>query len=330
MSQSEYLIKAVSGYFVNFYFNTLYKVAKNASVNSREGLSITDTYRAKVASFIQAIKHTEDGYKMLVTRLHEYCVNVSSRFTSLSSSRFINTLVEGFVPIDYKDSLSTTDRDEIFSIVILDLAGTLGSFCTKPDTLRKIIDQHDSAKSITCESIYSESMRCLENKRDVMINRFVREIAQAKDYVSSEAANKLRLKLDQKEEEINELKEYISTLQHQVSDLQEKEAKLRRMVELLQKNKIVIQQDSKPKPEPTPLTKDNLSKYNREPVTPVSKSIPRLPTPPPEVEAEADDEREAEEEEEVESNSDSGSLSSGKNSVINNIDEVIFNREDDK
>jgi hypothetical protein len=264
---------------------------------------------------------------MLVTRLHEYCVNISSRFTSLSSSRFINTLVEAFVPIDYKESLSTTDRDEIFSIVILDLAGTLGAFCTKPDTLRKIIDQHDSAKSITCESIYSESMRCLENKRDVMINRFVREIAEAKDYVSSEAANKLRIKLDQKEEEINELKEYISTLQHQVRDLQEKEGKLRRMVELLQKNRIVIHKD-KPTPEPIPLTKDNLSKYNKEPITPVSKSVP----PPPPPSQEADDERGEEEEEgeEEDSHSESGSLSSGKNSVINNIDEVIFTRENGK
>jgi hypothetical protein len=99
------------------------------------------------------------------------------------------------------------------------------------------------------------------------------------------------------------------------------------MVELLQKNRIVIHKD-KPTPEPIPLTKDNLSKYNKEPITPVSKSVP----PPPPPSQEADDERGEEEEEgeEEDSHSESGSLSSGKNSVINNIDEVIFTRENGK
>ena len=368
IQNQDYLFKAIAGYFVNFYFNTLYKAAKSASINSRDGLSITDTYRAKVSSYIQAIKGAESAYKTLVTKLHEYCVKISSRFNSMSSSKFINTLVDGFVPVDYIDSLSITDKDEVFNVIIIDLAATLGSVCTKPEYLRKIIDQHEESRNITCEMIFKEAIRALDNKKDMMMNKFIREISQAKDYISSDAANQLRQILDEKEEIIESRNEEIAELRHQVDELREKEIKLRRMVELLQKSRIVIQQQQNSDiitpsdTKPLPLTSNNLVEHtlhqdkksthkrsnimnsvvesqkqkNTTVINSPRKELPTTPVVPvkgppsieplrgsckPQSVSQESSESDSESEE-----TNSESLTSGKKSIIDNIDGLILTK----
>jgi FtsZ-binding cell division protein ZapB len=365
MSQMQgYLFKAISGYFVNFYFKTLYNSAKSASISSREGLSITDMYRSKVSSYIQAIKSVEDAYKQLVNGLHKYCTKISTRFNSITFSQFVDTLVDGFVPVDYNESLSTNDKDEIFSVVILDLAATLGTVCTRPEYLRKIIDQHEDARNITCEMMFKEAMRCLDNKRDMLMNKFIREVSQAKDYISADAANSLREMLDQKEEIIEARNEEIAGIRYEIEELREKESKLRRMVQLLQQNRVVIQRDVAPVssyievPVPVPLTAGNLvshtisQKHDRRSrrsenimgsIVSGQKLIEKKPrtkpeTPPPlpiqEIpahEPESEHQEKVQEpsgtesyEESEESESMDESLSSGKKSVMDNIDGLLF------
>lgn len=361
MSQMQgYLFKAISGYFVNFYFKTLYNSAKTASINSRDGLSITDMYRSKVSSYIQAIKSVEDAYKQLVTGLHKYCTKISTRFNSITFSQFVDTLVDGFVPVDYNESLSTTDKDEIFSVVILDLAATLGTVCTRPEYLRKIIDQHEEARSVTCEMMFKEAMRCLDNKRAMLMNKFIREVSQAKDYISAEAANSLREMLDEKEEIIEARNEEIAGIRYEIEELKEKESKLRRMVQLLQQNKVVIQRDNTPAYVSTPLTTGNLvthtihhkhDKRSRQSQNIMGSIVaepkrirarPITPPPPPEPElnidaiiehVEKDHEEPVQEpsgsvseSEESNSESESDSLSSGKKSVMDNIDGLLFTK----
>ena len=372
MSQSNsYLFKAVSGYFSNFYVNVLYNAAHSASLNSTEKLSITDAYRSKVSCYIQAIKTVESAYKRLVSDLHSYCVKISTRFNSMTFSQFINSFVSSFVPVDYIDSMSASNKDEIFSVVITDLAATLGSICTKPDYLRKIIDNHDKNRTVTCEMLFKESLRSLDNQRDMMLSKFVREISQAKDYISSDAANQLRKVLDEKENIIHNRNEEIAELRHQISILKENDAKMRRLVELLQKNKIVIHKDvpvavvtpsvvvgsaapprralespkPSPKSKPQPLTERNLTRHTIDNIKVQPKPIDEK------VESnimgsiqkvshrgggggnhhrddddddDDDDDLASESESESESDSSPKTLTSGKKSVIDNIDGLIL------
>tara|TARA_B110000908_G_scaffold113440_1_gene133082 strand:+ start:7160 stop:8215 length:1056 start_codon:yes stop_codon:yes gene_type:complete len=343
-----YLFKAISGYFVNFYFKTLYNSAKTASINSRDGLSITDTYRSKVSCYIQAIKSVEEAYKQLVTGLHKYCKKISTRFNSITFSQFVDTLVDGFVPVDYNEILSTTNKDEIFSVVILDLAATLGTVCTRPEYLRKIIDQHEEAKSVTQEMMFKEAIRCLDNQRGMLMHKFIRGISQSKDYISADAANSLREMLDEKEEIIEARNEEIASIRYEMEDLKERESKLRRMVQLLQQNRVVIQRTPEPVhvEVPVPLTASNLvshtikqkhdkrSKYSENimgSIVSTKKVEPRpvTPEPVPELDSPEHKKKKSEsisesEESKSESESESRSLSSGKKSVMDNIDGLLF------
>lgn len=288
MSQQEvYLFKAIGGYFVNFYFNTLYKSACTASNNSHEGLSITDTYRSKVSCYIQAIKSVESAYKRLVSDLHRYCVKISTRFNSLTFSQFINQLVLSFIPADYAESLSASDKDELFSVIISDLAATLGSICTRPEYLRKIIDNHDDNRTLTCEILFKESMRCLENQKDMMMNKFIREISQAKDYISSDAANQLRILLDERDDTIAARNEEIAELRYLINEHRDRETKMRRMIDLLQKNRITIHKEpsaatAEAAPAPPSIRPTVVpSSEKRRRVRPIGPPPTRITTPPP-------------------------------------------------
>lgn len=339
----DYMFRAISGYFVNLYFNTLYLAAKTYSTNSREGISVTDAYRAKVCSHIQAVKGNTNAFKSLFIKLHSYCVKLSSTFGTMSSSKFINTLVDGMVPVEYCESLSSTDKDEIFGVIILDLTSTLGAICTKPDFLRKIIDNHEKMRNVTCEMIFKESIRILENKKDMMLNKFISAISQSKDYVSSDTANKLRQQLDERDEIISTRNEEISDLRHQIEILKEKDIKLRRMVELLQKNRIVIH-NTEAKPEsiplpspkpPPPLTVSNLVEHTlqeskRDNISMRSNilgSVSKRPVPVEIEDSKSRDDVSNSSNSSSSSSSDDGDSKSSKNNVVNNIDGLLFTGE---
>ena len=374
-----YLFKAIAGYYVNFYVNVLYNAAHNASLNSSEKMSVTDAYRSKVSCYIQAIKTVESAYKKLVGDLHRYCVKISTRFNSMTFSQFIDSFVRSFVPTDYIESMSANDKDEVFSVVITDLAATLGTICTKPDYLRKIIDNHDKNRSVTCEMLFKESMRCLDNQKDMMLSKFVREISQAKDYISADAANKLRRILDEKEDIIGDRNEEIAELRHQIDTLKESVDKHKRLAELLQKQRIVIYKDeppaprhppsvrppshppsvrppshppsvrppsmSSPKPKSVPLTQRNLQRHTVDNVNLNKKDISEKvesnimgsirkvshkseEEKRSEIESESRGDSESDRSsDEIESEIESDkSLTSGKKSVIDNIDGLIFTK----
>ena len=93
--QRNYLLEALSSYFVNDYFTHVYNAAKM----NRKG-SLTEAYQEKVTNYIRGIKSVQKIYCRLCSDIHRY-ITKSTRFSSLMYGEFVDRLVQIFTPEDY-------------------------------------------------------------------------------------------------------------------------------------------------------------------------------------------------------------------------------------
>lgn len=267
MGQRNYLLEALSSYFVNDYFTHVYNAAKS----DRKG-SLTEAYQEKVTNYIRGIKSVERIYRKLCVDIHRY-ITKSARFSSMMYGEFVDKLVYIFTPEDYYEILTREQREEIFSSIINDLSATLGSFCLRPSILRKIIDEHETAKHVTQDSLFNESLNILHNKRENLMHTYVKSISQSKDMISPEVAEKYRDQIKVLTDDNNNLKSIISDLENDLEraedEFTQKEYKYKELIDLLTER--LKKPKPKPKPEPKPkcespsvvlpLTENNLKRH---------------------------------------------------------------------
>ena len=226
------LFECIARFFLNDLFVHTYNLAKS---ETRGSDSVTDTYVAKIAGYIRVTKTSSTFYRRLLTNLHSYCTR-NPAFINNSYSDLINQIVAAFVPQDYFEALSRDQIDEFLSSIICDIVGPLGAICVKPVYLKKIIDERSGVqKEITVAALLKEAMIILDNKRESIIQEFVRSIGQVKDTVPVEQANRLRKALDELTEKNDDLNSYINDLTHKLELKTQRENKLLKLIALLQK-----------------------------------------------------------------------------------------------
>ena len=262
-----FLWEAVASYIVNDYFTYIYNAAK-ATTRSE---SLTSAYQLKVELYIRGIKNVEQNYRTLCSDLHRYIMK-SNRFNSLMYGEFVDRLVCSFTPTDYYNILDRNQKDEIFSSIINELIASIGSFCVKPSTLRKIIDEHDKSKHITQNMIYSEALNILSIKKENLTHSFIRNIGQVKESVPIEVVDRYIEQIHTITEENEKLKSIISDLENEnastIEKFENREYKFRKLIEYLKTNSIIVKEKEKEKevsPPKSPveavLTKENLQKH---------------------------------------------------------------------
>ena len=242
--QTNHLWNAIASYFVNQYYNYIYKAAKGNKYGS-----LTEAYQQTVQNYIIGIKNVEEVYRKLSTDLHKHITN-SSRFASLMYGEFIDRTIASFVPADYYEMLHKHQKDEIFSSVINDLVSSLGTFCLNPQMLKKIIDEHDHSREITQNIIYREGLSCLNLKKESLIQNFVRNIGQTKDMVPATLVNQYIEQVEQLTMENNNLKSELSDLENKFceaeEEFEEKEKGFRKVINYLKKVNITVSRNQRP------------------------------------------------------------------------------------
>ena len=333
MSQRNFLLEGTSAFFVNEFYNNVYSLAKS----SRKG-SLTESYQERVSNYVRGIKTVEQIFKTLCSNIHRYICK-SARFSSMMYGEFVDKLIANFTPSDYFEMLTRDQKDELFSSIINDLASTLGTFCLRPNILRKIIDEHDTAKAITQDLLFREALSILSRKQEELMHSFVRNISQSKDMISAEVAEKYKRQIEDLNEEVNRLLSEIASLESELEEKEEKEIKYRKIIDLLQKSRITVQ-SAKPQPKiekmteviapkvednikpsspdrQTVLTTENLNKHLEDPKNkPRPKHVPTILD---------EDSNQSSEEilQKQQAKADSNSLSSGKKSLLDNIDGLL-------
>jgi hypothetical protein len=182
------ILEIVGSHFVDIFFNHVWA---SAHTNLKSGTSITDEYTRRVKAYILGVKTDERCYRDIVTRLHEY-FRATTRYTTLSFSDFVERIISQFIPLEYYDLLNAAEKDETLGSVIADLISGLGTYVTRPDMLRRIIDEHDLQPKVTIRMIQDQGVTVLLAKRSVIHNNFLRKIGQATDTVSSEIVDDLK------------------------------------------------------------------------------------------------------------------------------------------
>ena len=273
-TQRNLLWEAVSSYFVNDYFSYIYNTAKSTQKHE----TLTEAYQQKVEIYIRGIKNVEKNYKRLCCDLHRF-ITKAPRFKSLMYGEFVDRLVSSFTPSDYYEILNRDQKDEIFSSILNDVASSIGAFCVKPSTLRKIIDEHDKSKKITQDIIYRECLQTMAIKKESLTHSFIRSIGQVKESVPIEVVNQYIEQIQLLTNENENLKSIISDLENcndrTVNKYEEREKGFRKLIEFLQNRHITIQQSTTKEaliqteeqvevPSP-PLTEDNLKKHLADP-----------------------------------------------------------------
>jgi hypothetical protein len=230
------VFEIVSSYFVDCYFNHIWHSAR---VNLAGGTSLTDEYVRRIQAFITGAKNDPRCYSEVIKGVHSYFTG-TTRFTALSFADFVDRIVGVCVPSEYFRQFSAQDKDELLSSVICDLVSNLAAGATKPDMLRRIIDNHTVAPEVTVRMLQDIAVGALIAKRASLHNKFLHKMGQARDSVPLDVVEDmkkaLRRLVREKAEAVERAEEAEERMEEMRDDLRkakQREAKLRELIALI-------------------------------------------------------------------------------------------------
>jgi hypothetical protein len=156
----------MSAYYVDLFYNHLYIEAKKYKANGTVP-SITEGYQHTLNAFLRSLSNPK-LYKKSLIGLHNYYTVVG--FGSISFAKCIDKLTHEFVPTDYYDSLTSTQKMGVLRMVINQ---TIKDFIRKivTDYMSKIIDYHTEVENVRI--LQDEFINILILAREGMYQRFI-------------------------------------------------------------------------------------------------------------------------------------------------------------
>ncbi len=170
----------------NAFYNTIYASSKQ---DIRGDVSITDIYLSKVRKYVMGMKTYPECYKYVVDGLYRDFLTQSSVGSS-TFSRFVDKVLENFIPPEYHSALSGTQKDEMLSAIVCDLFSGLGSFVTRPEILRGVIDGRTG--TAVPQFLVSEASRILATKKAAIHHMIIEKSSQSKEFISNDVADSMR------------------------------------------------------------------------------------------------------------------------------------------
>lgn len=230
------VFEVVGSFFVDVMFNHIYGSAK---AGLAEGKSLTDEYVRLLQTFVKGIKGDAQCYSTVVRRVHSY-FTTATRFTTLSFSEFVDHIVGACSPEEFFRSFTHSDKDELLSSILCDLVSNLAVAASRPEMLRMIIDEHSRAPKVTIRALQNCAIEILVEKRNDTFNRFMKQIGQARETISREAADTMKAALRRLAVEKAEAATRAAAAEKELGEtrgelriLRDREAKLRKLVRLL-------------------------------------------------------------------------------------------------
>jgi hypothetical protein len=158
----------MSAYYVDIFYNHLYIEAKKLKTNGRV-VSITEGYKHTLNAFLKGLSNPK-LYKKSIVGLHHYYISIG--FASISFAKCVDRLTKEFVPTDYFNSLTVTQKMGVLRMV---LNQSLKTFIRKlvDEHMAKIIDYHTEADNTRL--LQDDMIDCLIMEREGIYQRFVSE-----------------------------------------------------------------------------------------------------------------------------------------------------------
>lgn len=182
------LFEVIGAYFTDMLFNKLYQSAAHAV---RSAGSLTEAYIDQVSAYVAGVKGDGRCYSGEVQGIHAYFTRHTS-LTMLTFTGFVDRVVRVCVPEAFFRQLSSAEKDELFGSVVCGLVADLAAFATRPDSLRRVIDDHERTPQLTIRVLQDEALRILTQRRFEIQNRFLRRAGQATEKVSVEVVESLK------------------------------------------------------------------------------------------------------------------------------------------
>lgn len=230
------VFEIVASYFVDCFFNHVWH---NARTSLSGGTSLTDEYVRRIQAFVTGTKNDPRCYSEVVQGVHAYFTN-TTRFTTLSFAEFVDKIVSVCVPAEYFRQFTSADKDELLGSVLCDLIANLAAAVTKPDTLKRVIDEHTKTPELTVRILQDVAVGALVAKRAALHNKFLHKMGQARDSVSMDVVEDMKKALRRLVREKAEAEARAATaeeknaqLREDLRDLRARETKLRQLVELM-------------------------------------------------------------------------------------------------
>lgn len=174
----------LAAYFVDIFYNHLYNEATKLKINNTCA-SITEGYKHALNAFIKGLNNAK-LYKKYIIGIHQYYTSIG--FASISFSKCIDRVTQEFIPVDYFNSLSSTQKMGVMRLI---LNSSLKQFITIiiQEHLRKIIDYH---KDIDNARLLQDSLiNCFILERESMYQRFISSYNDNND-INTKLINKMQ------------------------------------------------------------------------------------------------------------------------------------------
>ena len=158
----------LAAYFTDIFYNHLYNESKKMKIDGKVS-SITEGYKHTLNAFIQGLNNAK-LYKKYIIGIHHYYIEIG--FASISFSNCVDRVTQEFIPIDYFNSLSSTQKMGVLRLV---LNSSIKQFIIiiVQNHLTKIIDFHSDKDN--ARLLQDELINCFILERETMYQRFILE-----------------------------------------------------------------------------------------------------------------------------------------------------------
>jgi len=222
----------MSAYYVDIFYNHLYTEAKKLKVNGSVA-SVTEGYKHTLNAFLKGLTNPK-LYKKSISGLHHYFITIG--FASISYSKCIDRLTSDFVPTDYFNSLTFTQKIGVLRLI---LNQSMKSFIRKivDEHMSKIIDYHKDKDNVRL--LQDDFIDCLILEREGFYQRFIATQTKTNknETVNRLLAEKMQVEIKRLVKEKYDQKRQINILKRAYITKKENENKLNEIIIEL-KNKI--------------------------------------------------------------------------------------------
>ena len=225
------VFEIIGAYFTDTVFNHVYHSAKTNITNKS---SLTDEYVKRINAYVIGVKNDSRCYIDVIQGVHKYFIS-TTRYTTLSFAEFVDRIVGVCVPEEYFRQFSPSDKDEILSSVVCDLVSNIAVFTTRPDMLRRIIDDHTKSPEVTIRMIQDAAVNSLITKRSILHNKFLKKMGQSRETVSMDIVEDMKKALRRLVSEKNEVTAELNEFKQKLIASKTKEAKLLKLIDLLKR-----------------------------------------------------------------------------------------------
>lgn len=233
------IFEIMSAYFVDIFYNHLYIEAKKLKASGNVA-SVTEGYKHTLNAFLKGLENPK-LYKKSIVGIHHYFITVG--FASISFAKCVDKLTQEFIPTDYFNSLTVTQKMGVLRMV---LNQTIKNFIRKivDEHMAKIIDYHTEKDNVRI--LQDELIDCFILEREGMFQRFIAENTKTNknETVNRLLAEKMQIeikrlvkeKYEQQKQIIalkkmllnkktgdNKIREYIGNLRSEIESLKKKE-----------------------------------------------------------------------------------------------------------